>query len=58
MRASGPLHDQARSQAMKDLNDIYERVERYDNAHIHTQSYASLNIKCGTLLLDSDEDAK
>jgi hypothetical protein len=43
---------------MQNLNDIYERVERYDNAHIHTQSYESLNIKCETLLLDSDGKAK
>ncbi|KAJ5212364.1 uncharacterized protein N7498_004010 [Penicillium cinerascens] len=53
-RQRAVLHDQARSQAMKNLNDIYKRVERYDNTHIHPQSYASLDIKCGTFLLDRD----
>ncbi|KAJ5549855.1 hypothetical protein N7461_004553, partial [Penicillium sp. DV-2018c] len=54
-RQRAVLHDQARSKATEILNDIYERVERYDNALIPTQSYASLNIKCGTLLLGVDE---
>lgn len=53
-RQRAVLHDRARSQAIENLNDIYERVDRYDNTHIHTQSYSSLNIKCGTLLLDND----
>lgn len=53
-RQRAVLHDRARSKAIKNLNDTYERLERYDNTHIHASSYASLNIKCGTLLLDSD----
>ena len=44
------------AKAMKNLNDTYERLEHYDNTHIHTSSYAFLNIKCGALLFDSDEN--
>jgi len=53
-RQRAVIHDRARSQALKNLNDIYEQLERYNDTHIPTSSYASLNVRCVTLLLDSD----
>ncbi|OQD74908.1 hypothetical protein PENDEC_c009G05539 [Penicillium decumbens] len=53
-RQRAVIHDRARSQALKNLNDIYEQLERYNDTHIPTSSYASLNVRCVTLLLDCD----